>query len=138
MKTKKRYLICFAVLSLMVVSCQKEPMEVDLSSVTTTETSISIIYTLNGTDYYASFSSEEAWQTFLSRLFLWAQEGRSVVFANANTTTINTKQTRETETYTTQNEKDAIAWADLKTKEGYKVIISFDPENGIFTCIAIR
>ena len=34
--------------------------------------------------------------------------------------------------------KKRNAWADLKTKEGYKVIISIDPENGIFTCIAIR
>lgn len=138
MKKTIRTVAFIAVFGMVATACQKEPMLNLQTATINEETAINVTYTVDGMTSQASFSSDEEWQTFLSQLFVWAVEGRSVVFCNAETMVVNTKQTREIVTFTTTNENEAGKWADDMRKEGYKVYITFDSESGIFTCIAVR
>ncbi|MBQ8704011.1 MAG: hypothetical protein IJ524_06515 [Bacteroidales bacterium] len=137
MKKTIRNVVILALLSVVAASCQKEPSEVFPSSTITAGPSLGIAYTLDGMTHYATFASDKTWLDFLGQMFRWAQEGRSVSFSKTERA-VGTKNNREIETYTTRSEKDANEWADKKTKEGYKVYISFDSDTGTFTCVAVR
>jgi len=137
MKKVIRTVALFAVLSMVAVGCQKETITDWQANMVMPSETHNVVYTVDGTTYTASFSSEVEWLAFLDRLFALAEEGRSVSFRNAESP-VNTKQNREIVTYTTRDKADAENWADVMQKGGYRVRIDFDEHTGIYTCTAVR
>ena len=126
-----------AMLSLTTVSCQKENLvETAIQSVENNATRI-IRYTVNGTAYRQVIHSDEDLNALMSILFALAREGYTVRMMDENSS-FNEMCTKETITYTTENETDAKIWAHKKTLEGYTVTISFNPETEEYTCTAVK
>ena len=130
-------MVLLAAISITSVSCQKE--EAFNSQITTQEAaySHSVLYFIDGEQHTVTFYSEEAWHAFLTHLFALAQEGHQVTF-RALTANSSTSARKEKVVYTTENQADALKWADKMEDEGYAVTITFDSNTGIYTCIAIR
>ncbi len=137
MKKTFKTIALLSMTGLMAISCQKEPIVEPQATIETTPYEHRVIYTLDGMDYQISFSSDEEWLLYLDHLIALAESGRSVGFRRAETR-VSTKQTREIVTYTTNNRKDADAWAASMEDNGYEVSITYDKKTGIYTCTAIK
>ena len=136
MKKIFRSVVLISVMSLAVVSCQKETL-VDPSNPVASESvsRYSVCYTVDGKTTQVTIAGEAAWNSFLHRLFALAEEGHTVSFRHANQAQ---NQSKEKVTYTTSNEQDAFTWAEKMFNAGYEVTITFDEETGIYTFIAIK
>ena len=127
----------FAVLGTLAVSCQKETL-VDPSGVEArVENVYKVSYSVDGVTLHATLHGQGEWNAFLGRLVALAKEGHRVSFRaeNAPESVVSSK---ETVTYITKSEEDAINWANKMYGDGYEVTIIFDEETGEFTCIAIK
>lgn len=130
-------LAMFSVLSLLAVGCQKE-FNTDYSP----ETSISeecnlykVRYSIDGIQHYTIHHNKKEHSAFIYYLLDLAEQGHKVEFCNENISN-NTIATKETVYYSTDNKTNALQWASNMEAEGYKVIITYDPENKIYNCVA--
>ena len=121
-----------AVLGLAVTSCTKENLVEEMNVVAMTH---SVVYIVDGRQYYDNPKTEEEWSVFLDRMIALAEEGHSVQFWRND---VQTSSTKEKVTYTTNNYEDAKAWCKQKINEGYNVTMSYDQATGVYTCIAVR
>ena len=126
-----------AMITLTTVSCQKEVLTEPTSSTVENSAMRTIRYTVNGTAYRQVIHSDEDLDVLMSTLFALAREGYTVRLMDENSS-FNEMCTKETITYTTENESDAKIWAHKKTLEGYTVTITFNPETEEYTCTAVR
>ena len=130
-----------AVLTSLVVSCQKE--EADITSATPStviaenDTLRTVVYTIDGVSYRLTLVGDQAWHDFLSRMFALAEEGHSVTFFNEEAAS-RVLPSKVVETHSTSDKDDAYQWSEQKVKEGYTVTIVFDEETGIYTCYAFK
>lgn len=126
-----------AVLGSMAVSCQKEDVIYPTSIVAESNIIYIVRCSIDGETNTISLVGEDAWNEFLDYMFALAEEGHEVSFRNEKESLQN-DYAKETVTYTTTDKNKAYEWAENKSKEGYKVTIFFDKDNGSYTCIAIR
>lgn len=124
-----------AVLSSLAISCQKENIVEETGIIAECNAVYTVSYTVNGETHQTTLYGDDAWEAFLQRMFAMCREGYDVSFKDANTILLGSK---ETLTYITHSEADAIAWCDEKTKEGYQVEIHYDGDKNQYTCIATR
>ena len=135
----KRTIITATLLALLgtfAVSCQKE----DLSNIPVVagqeETTVNVVYSINGEMFYTVLHGESAWHDFIKQMLALAREGYEVSFSrNGNSLAASTK---EKVTYVTKSEDDANDWARKMSNDGYIVTITYDDETGEFTCVAIK
>lgn len=137
MKTKIIYVALIAVLGVTAVSCQKEPNVGPQINVTESAAKYTITYSVNGVVHTALLQSEEELNALLRQLVAYSRQGYQVVVSD-NELSSSVVPSKETVTYTTRVESDAISWAEEKVKEGYVVTISFDETTGVYTCVATR
>ena len=126
-----------AMLSLTAVSCQKEVLTEPNSSTVENSATRTIRYTVNGAVYRQVIHSDEELESLMHTLFALAREGCTVRIMDENTS-FSESDTKETLTYTTKKENEAIAWSKEKTLEGYTVTITFNQQTGEYTCVAIK
>lgn len=138
MKKTFRTVALLSVLGIAAMSCQKEVVfEKPLMTVANVASTYSVNYTVDGTSFNTNLTTDEEWLAFLNQLFVWAEEGRSVDFSNAESF-VASKQVRDVVTYKTRDRQDAKSWANAMSKEGYSVHIDFDSNTGVYTCIATK
>ena len=135
MTTKFRTMALFAVLSLAAASCQKENDVYPMVGPEQTTETIQVTYSINGEVYQATINESE-WNAFIERMLALARKGYEVSFSKNRSTL--TSQSKEKVTFTTTDEKKALAWADNMLDQGYVVTITFDQNTGEYTCIAIK
>ena len=136
----KKTLICatlLATLSIAVTSCQKENIAEPERFATEKNAGETVYYTVGGIRFSQTINSEDEYDTLLMRLIMLSKEGYEVSFFG-NRYSSASGMTKDTVTYTTTNENDAVAWMKQKINEGYTVTITYDEGTGIFTCIAVK
>ncbi|MBP5536092.1 MAG: hypothetical protein J6X62_04790 [Bacteroidales bacterium] len=129
-------LALIAVLGTMAAGCQKETMVEPQTSVTEVDAVHHVHYTINGELCQERLVGEEAWNDFLYRMLALAERGYTVRILNESRTS-QVSASKEVVTYTT-TDKDAAAWCNNMYSLGYEVSLSYDPETGVYTCIAIK
>jgi hypothetical protein len=132
---KKIRTIAVVLLLMMAASCQKETISEPFSYTAMDESSI-VYYTIDGEPYWYKIESEEQMYELLYALFAKAESG-SVVTINRSGNCQN-KSVRETITYSTSSKPDAYAWAANMISQGYNVSVTYDPNTGLFNCIATK
>lgn len=137
MKKTTTTLALLAVLSLANTSCQKENMENSATRETTEQAYAenSIVYSIDGQTYTASFRTPEEKEAFFLQLMAIARQGHVV---NIRSTQRTQSLAKEKVTYQTENPEDAAKWCMKMEHLGYVVSITFDENTGVYTCVAIK
>lgn len=135
MKKKVITMAMFALLGTLAVGCQKESFDPETVTATDTANLYIVKYSVDGVKGHAHFKTEEEQRAFLHKLVALAREGH-VVQLYSNTTT--TSLSKETVTYSTPIETDAVIWANKMMNDGYTVTITFDEDKEVYICIAYR
>ncbi len=126
-----------AMMSVATVSCQKENLVEPTAPSVENSVTRTIRYTVNGTAYRQVIHSDEDLDALMHTLFALAREGYTVRMMDENQS-FSENSTKETVTYTTKDQKKAIAWAKEKTLEGYYVTTTYNQQTGEYTCVAVR
>ena len=136
MKKEFKKVALFLVLGMAMTACQKENLSNDMVGMEQTESSIHAVYAIDGKLFDAVFSSEDAWNDFISQMLALAREGHEVVFSrNGN---IGISVSKEKVTFVTTSEQEAHHWAHDMMENGYTVSIEFNKVTGEYTCTAIK
>ena len=136
-KTIKKMAL-LTVLSVAAVGCQKETiMEEPQIGVETSGTVYTVYYSVNGVSHTETLIGEQAWADFLQQMLALAEEGYRVTISRS-TNTAQCSMSKEVVTFKTKNKKEAYEWLDNMTEQGYAVTITYNPQTGEYTCIAIR
>ena len=130
-------LALIAVLGTMAAGCQKETMVEPQTTVAEVGTVRHVHYTVNGELCQERLVGEEAWNDFLYRMMALAERGYTVRILNGNRAS-QVSASKDVVTYTTTDKAAAAAWCDEMCLLGYEVTITFDPETGVYTCIAVK
>ena len=125
-----------SVLSIIPISCQKDISE-PINTVRH-DSVYNVAYIVNGEYHSATINGKEALHNFMQELFFLAREGNVVSFKDGNSSNTYTIGAKEKVTFKTQNQEEAIKWAEYMFNQGYEVTVIFDEETGTYTCIAIR
>lgn len=124
-----------AVLSTISVGCQKEEITEPLFPILEVETIRAVHYIIDGKEYQVSIIGNNAWDDFIQNMCMLSYNGHEVFFYDANANQIESK---ETVTFSTKSESEAIAWCDKKFEEGYGITIKYDEKTNTYNCYAIR
>ena len=129
----------FTVLATMAVSCQKDDVTTSTpeSSVSETSTVYTVQYAVDGVLHSATIHNETEENAIMEYLMALAREGRNVSIQD-NNARLQHVATKETQVHTTTSEANASSWSLQKIHDGYNVTIVYNPNNGEYTCIAIR
>ena len=125
-----------SVLSIIPISCQKDISEP--INIVRHDSVYNVAYIVNGEYHSATINGKEALHNFMQELFFLAREGNVVSFKDGNSSNTYTIGAKEKVTFSTQNQEEAIKWAEYMFNQGYEVTVIFDEETGTYTCIAIR
>ena len=138
MKKTIKTIALLLVLSVAAVGCQKETIMVEpQTDVETSGTVYTVRYSVNGVTHTETLIGEQAWADFLQRMLALTEEGYRVTVSR-NTDTAQYAMSKEVVTFKTKDKKAAYEWVEEKVAEGYEVSISFNPQTGEYTCIAVR
>ena len=137
MKKTTTTLALLAVLSLANTSCQKEDLRNPATRETTEQTYAenSIVYSIDGQTYTASFRTPEEKEAFFLQLMAIARQGHVVNIRSSQRTQSLVK---EKVTYQTENPEDAAKWCLKMEHLGYDVSVTYDENTGVYTCVAIK
>lgn len=137
MKRTVTTLTLFLALSALAVSCQKENPENAVSATPVEQTSVenSLVYSIDGQQFTASFKTPEEKEAFFLQLMAVAREGHAVTIGSGHATQAMAK---EKVVHKTKDPNDAAEWCETMENLGYEVNVTYDSETGVYTCIAIK
>ena len=130
-------LALIAVLGTMSAGCQKETMVEPQTTVAEVGAVHHVHYTVNGELCQERLVGEDAWNDFLYRMMALAERGYNIRILNENRTS-QASVSKEVVTYTTTDKDAAVTWCNNMHSLGYDVSLSYDPETGVYTCIAVK
>ena len=137
MKRTLKTVALLTVLSMAAVGCQKETIEVPQAGIEESGTVYTVCYAINGVTHTETRIGEQAWADFLQRMLALAEEGYRVTMSSGFGTA-QYSDTKEVVTYTTKDKKAAYAWLEQMVADGYTVTVTFNPQTGEYTCIAVK
>lgn len=137
MKRTIKTVALLTVLSVAAVGCQKETIEVPQAGIEESGTVYTVRYSINGVTHTETLIGEQAWADFLQRMLALAEEGY-VVTMSSGYGTAQYSDTKEVVTYTTKDKKAAYNWVEVMVADGYMVTITYNPQTGEYTCIAVK
>jgi len=128
-----------AVLATMADGCQKENItelrpETSISEVSTVYT---VQYAVDGVLHTKTLHNEEEYNALLMQLMALSRSGAEVEISDDNYSP-NAFSTKESVSYTTPSESEAIKWTKQKMSEGYKVMVTYDTNNNLYVCTAYK
>ena len=137
MKKTIKTVAMFAMLGMLTVGCQKENVNDNMYVTANTEvgTMYMVQYAIDGVQYHAIHHSKAEHSAFIYYLLDLVEHGHEVIFCEENKQN-SSVVTKDVVHYTTSSKTDAFEWASQKEDEGYKVQITYDPDNMIFHCVA--
>ena len=136
MKLNFKSVALFMVLSLAAVGCEKETISDPIAIANEGATMYTVYYSIDGENSQVTILDEASWESLLEWLVGLSREGHRVSFRRGTPT--NNRMTKETVTFTTMSQAEAIAWANMMGKSGYDVTIQYDKKTGVYTCTAVR
>lgn len=136
MKQTIRTVAALVMLSVTFAGCQKEEALPVLQPQVESNASVyAVSYIIDGEMYHQTVAGRQALMDLLQRMMALAREGHSVQVWDGNSCS-GTFQAKETVTYTTHNENDALVWSAQMIDKGYKV--SIEIKDGVYVCTAVR
>ena len=136
MNIKFKTVALLAVLCLPVAGCQKDQVDNPVEYAEPSSAAIKATYSINGTQYTVLLEDEAAWNAFIEKMLALTREGYEVSISRGDSLT--SRPTKETITYTTTSEQDALQWTNTMANLGYTVTMTYNKKTGIYTCIAIK
>lgn len=124
-----------AVLATMAVSCQKENIVEPMSTTAEVGTVRTVLYAVDGVEHIVKLYGDDAWNIFVNNMLALSKQGHDIRFVNESVKT-SALPKKETLTFITTSQSEAIAWMKEKGDEGYTVTLKY--EKGQYKCIAIR
>ena len=137
MKRIVRNVALIAVLGMVTIGCQKEPITTTHSSVATISENTTIHYSIDGNSYSITLHSDAETDAFFLHLTALARQGYNVVVIN-ETAHAEAVATKEIVTFTTIDANEAAEWSKKMTQQGYEVTINYNTQTGVYTCIAVK
>ncbi len=125
-----------AVFGMTTIGCQKERI-VENQMVKPEMNVKYLVYTIDGVTYNARYENDVEYSALIRQIVAYTRKGSRVELVN-NTNTNSVRATKETVTYTTTSEEDAALWSEKMAKDGYTVTVTFNPDDKVFTCIAVK
>ena len=119
-------------IGLLAWGCQKPT---DRCGLPDAPTSSGISYTVDGELMQAFPCNADQVDAFFAGLLELARQGHSVVVHKRGDYDPST-DSKEAIVFSTDDDKEAIAWAEKMTNNGYNVSISYDESNGTYQCVA--
>ena len=137
MKKVIRTIAFIVALNLTMVSCQKEQIVNQQSTIAEINTMYTVWYAVDGVPHNVTLSGEQAWQDFLEWMVALSEEGHRVSFRNES---VYGKIicAKERVVFTTMSSTDAVVWARYMTDQGYVVSVEYNQNTGVYTCVAVR
>ena len=133
----KKFVYSIVAILMVATGCQKEETVNFSNEIGSPYEMKRIRYSVDGNLFSIEIRGSETWRAFMERMAALAKEGHEVSFWDENATS-TAPSTKETVTYTTANEKDAIDWCETMFHDGYKVSMTYDDNNHVFVCIATK
>ena len=125
----------FVSMTLLAASCQKEEnLYSETSNIEMTDDK-TVTYSIDGVMHSIPVQSESEYDELLASLLSAAKSGCVVKLYSANN---RGDCAKETVTYTTHNANDAISWAKDMSDAGYNVVITYNKDQDLYTCVATR
>ena len=137
MKRTIKTVALLAVLSVAAVGCQKETIEVPQAGIEESGTVYTVRYVINGITHTETLLGEKAWADFLERMLALAEEGYRVTMSSGYGTA-QYSDAKDVVTYRTKDKKEAYNWVETMVEDGYTVTITFNPQTGVYTCVAVK
>lgn len=132
---KKHTVTLFALAALAAAGCTKEEWPERPTTVMQETVSTTLYYSIDGEMHEAHVRNEAERHSLMVWLTAMAREGHTVKVGHSSNLSATAK---ETVTYTTTDKDKASQWAEDMFNNGYEVIINYDSDHGIYTCIATR
>jgi hypothetical protein len=134
MKNTIKVTLASALLCTVAVGCQPEKVE-PITVIARESESYRMYYSIDGAEYHSDISGALERSLFFDQMIALARQGYTVTVGR----TANLQSTaKETVTFTTTDPTEAKQWANDMATNGYIVTINYDPDHGIYTCIATR
>lgn len=132
---KMLYVALIAVLTTLAGGCQKEDL-LKLQEVQNETMSQDIVkYYVDGEMFQTIVRSDSDWEELMEKMLTLTEYGHEVfILGDSNANLIS--GSKDMETHTTKDKKDATNWTKEKRQEGYNVGMTYDSEEGEYTCIA--
>ena len=130
--THLKTLTLLMAIGLLAWGCQKPT---DRCGLPDAPASGGISYTVDGELMQAFPCNADQVDAFFAGLLDLARQGHSVVVHKRSEHDPAT-DSKEAIVFSTADDKEAIAWAEKMTNNGYNVSISYDESNGTYQCIA--
>lgn len=135
MKRRLKSIALLAALSFAAAGCQKEPIVEPSLQCQQNADIRNIRYSVDGMVMYVTIRGEKEWLSFLDRMVALTKDGHQVSIKCLNSSN-EQALSKNVVTYTTDNERDAIAWCTKMIGEGYDVTMNYDEKSGKYICNA--
>jgi len=125
-------------LSGTVASCQKDEFQNEIlvshemSQKNLAHVSHTLRYWIDGVGYSTSFTSEAEKSAYISYLIGLTIEGREITIGGSENPSL-APEADDKLTFTTADKAEMGIWADEMERKGYKVVVGFDKETGLYT-----
>lgn len=134
---KKHTVTLFALAALAAAGCTKEEWPERPTTVMQETVSTTLYYSIDGEMYEANLSGKQEQSLFFDQMLALARQGHRIRISRHDLSTAH-EYAKETVTFTTTDGAEAKQWAEDMFNNGYEVIINYDSDHGIYTCIATR
>lgn len=137
MKTmKSKAFVIGVIVAMSMVGCQKEELNMQVPGAGFVTGTGYVSYSVDGVSACEALDGEHDLHSFVARMVRLASEGHSVyVVSGVQSTPFAGK---ESVTFVTYSEKEAIAWTEKMIEKGYDVSIRFNDTTKQFECLAIK
>lgn len=130
---KKYTITLFALAALAAAGCTKEEWPERPTTVMQETVSTTLYYSIDGKMHEAHVRNEAERHSLMVWLTAMAREGHSVKVGHSSNLSATAK---ETVTFTTPDKDKASQWMDEMIAAGYSVEMQYDPDHGVYICIA--
>ncbi|MBP5515850.1 MAG: hypothetical protein J6X86_02760 [Bacteroidales bacterium] len=129
--------VALTLLSLAIVSCQKENEMDSTVNVCHDEAVHTVVYSIDGVTHQVTLRGDDSLREFIYRLLTMAKMGHqvSLYYDGAYSATSVSK---ETITYNTPSQVDASDWCDKMAHHGYSVSFYYDETLELYVCTATK
>lgn len=127
----------FTMLGVIAVSCQKETVMEQGSTLSEPQATYKVSFSVDSKSQMVVLHDQNEVKSLLHYLTSLTREGHHVSIGQCDATERQCL-TKETVVFTTGSQTEAEGWALKMVLDGYNVDISFDENNKVYVCTAVK
>ena len=137
MKSRFYFVASATVAGMLLFGCEKESSTTPTISPILTNPPTELRYVVDGVENRAMYDTEYGADSLLTELFALVREGRALTLKAQIDLNDNVTENNEPIVFITSSEREAIAWTEQMSAQGYDVDVSYNPRTRLYTCIAV-